>query len=202
MKLRGSRISLVAALVLAACGDDPSVPPAGTHFELVVQGLPSADPDRDGTYEIWVYGARDSAVSAGRFTITNTQEQVVPFDLPVADARRVTVTLEPPNDHDAHPAAFKIMSGELTGATAELRIEGDITNGRPLEPNPDAHSLFTSSNNVQYGYPSLENAGLWLFSILPSQNAHKSREVKVTPLRPSWLYQGWVVWRMGTAEAV
>jgi hypothetical protein len=105
----------------------------------------------------------------------------------------VLITAEPPGDTDARPSRSVLLHGRFSGGVAHLTIEGAVTDGRPLEDAPGAHSLFTTSNNVELGYPSYENAGLWLFSVAPTRNRHGTREVKLTPLKPGWVYEGWIV---------
>ncbi|HKJ92832.1 MAG TPA: anti-sigma factor [Longimicrobiales bacterium] len=188
--------------LLAACSD-PAAPAMGTPMELELTGLRPLDHATEGTYELWVEGADGTPVSAGRFELHDDGgPETVPFRMPVDGAARIALTLEPPGDTDALPSEYEMMAGRFDGSTSTLSIEGSITDGRPLEPYPGHHSLFTSSNNVAEGYPSEENAGIWMFSIYVNVNKHKSREVKLTPLERAWTYEGWVVFKQGTPDEV
>lgn len=196
-------LGAVLALVLAlgSCDDPAGVAP-GDLLRVEVRGLAPVDPAQ-GTFELWVVDHDEAAHSLGRVAPdAELDPLVVEFEVPAGGARRVDLTLEPPGDVDARPSRYRVLSGELDGARGTLTVEGSITDGRPFVPNPGHHSLFTSSNNVAEGWPSAENAGLWLFSIYTNVNDHGSREVHLIPLDPAWLYEGWIVHRPGTAEEI
>lgn len=194
----------VALWSLAACSD-PVELGQGTRLELSVTGVRALDPATEGSLHVWVVPATGEAVSLGRLAdlpATTDGTATLTFDLPVADAREFLVTLEPPGDLDAVPSRYHLIGGDVVGNGATLTIDGVLTNGPPLETEPGSHSLFTTSNNIAFGYPSAEDAGLWLFTLRPHHNAHGTREVRVTPLRPAWVYGGWIVWRRGTPEEI
>ncbi len=196
-------LGLLVALATVGC-DGPAGLVAGTNMQLTVEGLRPLDPSSEGTYELWMYPTAGAPLSAGRFRLpsdTRDDEPAsIPFNLPLGSSARIAVTVEPPGDADGGPSSAELLSGWFDGRTARLTIEGSVTDGRPLQRAPGHHSLFTSSNNVELGYPSFENAGLWLFSISVAVNPHKTREVKLTPLSRGWLYEGWIVYRAGTAN--
>ncbi|HEX7119625.1 MAG TPA: hypothetical protein VF212_12595 [Longimicrobiales bacterium] len=204
--LRSRFASIGAAGVLwiaAACTDAPTALDAGTAMELVLEGVRPLDPQEEGTLALWITTAAGDTIAAGRLDLSGAGEPGtvrLPFTLPADDPLGVVVTLEPPGDDDDRPSAFPLLAGDFHDGAATLGIEGALTTGRPLEEAPGAHSLFTTSNNVEEGYPSDENAGIWLFSLIPSRNRHGTREVHVTPLRPGWIYEGWIVYRYGTPE--
>ena len=195
-------IAAVAAVTALAgtssCGDDPTAPDAGARLALEVTGLRALDPTRDGSYEAWVIDAAGTAHSVARFAAL--EGTALEFDLPIAAPRAALVTLEPPNDPDPAPSASRLLGGSFGGSSASLSIEGLVTAHGPLDDAPGAHSLFTSSNNVSLGYPSLEHSGLWLFSLDPSMNRSGSRFVHLTILDPGWLYEGWIVRDIGTPD--
>jgi hypothetical protein len=199
-----SRIAGAALMLLctAGCSSAPTSLDSGARMQLSITGLAPLDPSQ-GSYALWVYDAngQPTEVEALNLTAAGGDGDVrVPFDLPVANPSRVTITVEPPGDSDAEPSSSVILAGAFSGGSAHLSIEGSVTDGRPLEHDPGHHSLFTTSNNVELGYPSYENAGLWLFSVSVEINKHKTREVKLTPLRPGWTYEGWIVYRQGTPQ--
>ncbi len=169
-------------------------------MELRVTGLRSLDPATEGSYELWVHPASGDPVSAGRFTVAAAGEAVVAFEMPVRDPLSMAITVEPPGDGDARPSSQELLNGAFRRGFARLVIEESVTDGRPLVREPGHHSLFTSSNNVELGYPSFEDAGLWLFSISVAVNEHGTREVHLTPLQRGWLYEGWIVYRQGTPD--
>jgi hypothetical protein len=195
---------LLITMALAACGDGPSALVDQAEMEVVFTGLRPLSA-ADGSLEVWVTNAADT-VSVGRVSFpggaTGPGEVVHDFVLPFASPRQVLVTVEPPGDTDGRPSAFVMMRGDFHRSGADLGIEGVVTDGRPLETDPGAHSLFTTSNNVAEGYPSLEDAGLWLFSLRAVLNKHGTREVKVTPVRATWTYEGWAVFHFGRPDEV
>jgi hypothetical protein len=192
----------LAILCIASCSGAPTSLDSGTRMQLTMTGLAPLDP-AEGTYALWVYDANDqpTAVEALHLDAASADDGAsIPFDLPIANPSRIAITVEPPGDSDARPSTSVILAGQFSGGRAHLAIEGNVTDGRPLEHDPGHHSLFTTSNNVELGYPSYENAGLWLFSVSVEINKHKTREVKLTPLRPGWTYEGWIVYRQGTPQ--
>lgn len=180
----------VVLLGSAACSADVTGPHRDASLVVTFDGL-SAIPAATGAYEVWVFGGGDT-VSVGRIPAgagaVASFEFVNPLDRPAG----MLVTLQPPGTAGERRAAA-MLHGLFSGAVAQLGIEGAVTDGRPLQESPGAHSLFTTSNNVELGYPSAENAGLWLFSVAPSRNVHGTREVKLTPLQRGWIYEGWIV---------
>jgi hypothetical protein len=203
-------MALVAAsalLAIAGCGGEggPTAVTAGSHLDVTFHGLRPLDAATEGSYEAWLTDQSGSVVSAGRFVLPAPDASGasrVRLSVPSDGATRLTITVEPPNDHDAVPSRSELMAGTFSHGSAALSILGSVTDGRPLETDPGHHSLFTSSNNVELGYPSFENSGLWLFSISVLVNKHGTREVKVTPLQRGWTYEGWIVRRLGTPEEV
>lgn len=193
-------VAVAVASLLTGCGSEPVGLVEGAAMELVLHGLRPLDPVTEGTYELWVYEKSGAAMSAGRFVPPAQDGGAVQFTLPTGSPSLITVTVEPPGDADALPSAQRLLTGRVSDGAARLSIEGAVTDGRPLERDPGHHSLFTSSNNVAYGYPSEETAGLWLFSIFVQVNKHGTREVRLTGLDRGWLYEGWIVYRPGTPE--
>lgn len=196
---------LAASTSIASCGGDATAPAAGSSMELVLHGLRPLDPATEGSYELWAYTSAGDAVSAGRFTLdanAASADAHVPFVLPIADPSRIALTVEPPGDTDQAPSLSELLGGTMNHGRAHLTIEGSVTDGRPLERTPGHHSLFTTSNNLELGYPSFEDSGLWLFSISVDVNPYKRREVHLTPLTRGWTYEGWIVYRQGTPDEV
>lgn len=191
---RAGTALVAAGLICAGCGDEPVGPAEGEQFEVVFDGL-SRLPAHQGRYTVWVHDDRDT-VEVATVPSGTDRESVgaVRFTMPLADARGVFVSVEPPDDPSSAPSPTRLLAGAFRGAAATLAFERVVTLWRPLEPDPGAHSLFTTSNNSE-GYPSAENAGLWLFTLTPSRNVHGTREVKVSPLTAGWTYEGWLVWQ-------
>jgi hypothetical protein len=201
---RLSVIGLVTAGVSLGGCESPSALVDQASMTLVIHDLRPI-PETDGTLEAWVVRGGDTvSVGTVAFPVSQTGPADVThaFTLPFSRPDEMFVTVEPPGDATPGPSPFVMLRGGFGRNGADLSIEGVITDGRPLEPDPGAHSLFTTSNNVEFGYPSFEDAGLWLFSLRPGLNEHGTREVKVTPVRATWTYEGWAVHRHGTPDAV
>jgi hypothetical protein len=204
---QASALAVMASMV-AGCGDGPTGLVEQAAMEIVFHDLRPLDA-ADGSLEVWLVAGPDT-VSAGRVSFPGGHnepgEVVHGFSLPLTEPERAFVTVEPPMDSDPGPSAFVMLEGSFEKGTAGLAIMGVVTDGRLLETDPGAHSLFTTSNNVnnegRLEYPSLEDAGLWLFTLRPGKNKHGTREVKVTPLRAAWTYEGWAVFHYGRPDEV
>lgn len=199
---RGARLLLLTGLACATgCGGNLLV--AGSEMELVIEGLSAVDPATVGEFEVWVHLAGGTSISVGRVTDLPAEpghQTLFPFEMPVDAPVSISVTLEPPGDDNDEPSPYVLLAGQFTGDRAMLTVNGQVTTGEPLEPEPGAHSLFTTSNNVRLGYPSFERSGIWMFSMRARRNKHGTREVRLTQLQPSWMYEGWIVRDFGTAD--
>ena len=201
--LSGRMGLLLIGLSLFACDSSDLV--IGAEMELVVTGVSAVDPATVGTFEVWLHTAEGDRISVGRLTDLPTERGAgtsFPFRLSIQRPVGISVTLEPPGDEDPRPAPYVLLAGDFQDDRALLSIDGQVTAGPPLEPEPGAHSLFTSSNNIALGYPSFENAGLWMFTVRRSLAIHGTREVWVSPLQPSWVYEGWIVRDYGAPNEI
>jgi hypothetical protein len=191
----------VGALALAtACGgggDGPTTPVGPTQLVLVTT-LPALEAPREGQYEAWVVDAAGGFHSLGRFDTGGT----LTLAAPPAGATRVVVTVEPPGGGSG-PSEQMVLRGALVGNRAELRYEGAVTQSDlPLLAAPGQFTMFSPSDNDSLGYPSHEEAGVWLFNMDPGQTAQKDYYVRVTQLQRGWTYEGWMVRDLGQASAI
>lgn len=196
---RPSRTLPALLLGLLACGGDAAGPAEGDPLLLELHGLRALDAGMEGTYEGWVIGDGGRAASAGRFTLPAHGE--VELESPVRGARSFLLTVEPPGDDDGEPSDLGLLAGDFQGGEATLDIVGVVTSGAPLEPEPGTHVLFTPSDNQEVGYPSHEDAGIWLFNI-QGDTLDGSFYLDFTPLSRGWIYEGWLVRDRGTGDAV
>lgn len=191
---------LLGALLVAACGEEGVGPPAGTtDVVLELTGLRALDSVAEGTYEAWAVAADGRIASAGRFSLPLDGPLVVVS--PIGAPAHFMITVEPPGDADDRPSPHKLLGGRFTGATAVLDINRYVTAGIPLEPAPGTHVLFTPSDNAELGYPSHEDAGIWLFNIR-GDTLDGSFYLTFTPLTAGWSYEGWVVRDYASDSAV
>ncbi|MGH7698957.1 MAG: anti-sigma factor [Gemmatimonadales bacterium] len=201
---RAAWIALATAPLVALMGgcahDEPSAPIAGaTQVALALSGLRALDRASEGTYEAWAVGSDGSITSAGRFDWTLDGQTVVTS--PIRNPTDFMITVEPPGDDDAHPSPHKLLGGAFVDGVAVLDVNRYVTAGIPLEPKPGTHVLFTPSDNAELGYPSYEDAGIWVFNIGEDQE-DGSFFITLTPLTAGWTYEGWVVRDYNTAGAV
>ena len=186
---------------LLACGDDgPSAPPVdvGTRFVLTTMGLPALDAQREGYYEAWALdpaGVAHSmgAISPGTSTLTN----------PIAGARAIEITVEPPGAPDGVPSTQRLLKGVIGAVATDLTIVGAITQGNlELRRQPGTFTMFSPSNNSWEGYPSHEESGIWLFNVRPRETPQNDAWVRLTQLQTGWRYEGWMVRDFGAPNAI
>lgn len=195
-------VALLAAAVLAWSGCDSADPLGvqGTPLRLELDGLAAIDPDRTGVYEAWVVDRSGGAHSAGRFS---GADAVVQLTTPISSGVRFMVTLEPPGDADDAPSPHVLLHGDLSRGGASLGIEGAVTAANlTLRESPGQWTVFTPSDNFEYGYPSNEHAGVWLFNSAPRETEQGDFYVRLSPLRDGWMYEGWIVRDFGTPGEV
>lgn len=200
MRIPLDRLLVGLCVFLAGCGENGTGP--GTEdvqLELRLEGLRALDPQTEGGYQVWVIDGAGGIRSAGRFDFPSDGRLVTTS--PVADPEFVMITVEPPGDTDSQPSAQKLMGGRFSGSTAVLDVNRYVTAGIPLEPKPGTHVLFTPSDNAELGYPSNEDAGIWLFNIR-GDTTSGSFFLTFTPLTRGWMYEGWAVRDYGTPDAV
>lgn len=201
-----TRASLAAgalALLLSACAGDGAGPTAsrGAELEIDLSRLPALDAAREGSYELWVVDADGRAHSAGRLDPRAGRAMVTN---PAERATALEITLEPPGDTDPAPSSQRLLTGPIRGGRAELTLDGAITRGgMPLEDSPGQFTIyFTPSDNHYAGYPSHEEAGVWLFNIHPRDSEQGDGWVRLSPLHEGWVYEGWVVRDLGSPAAI
>jgi hypothetical protein len=189
----------VAVASLFGCGGEAAGPavPAGATLALTAS-LPQLDAAREGAYEAWIVDGGGRAHSAGRFA---TAAGEIRFSSPT-DGREFQVTLEPPGDADDQPSPRILLRGRFTGGRAELTIVDAITRGGiSLQSTPGTFTMFSPSDN-HTGYPSHEEAGVWLFNTRPRETPQNDMWVRLAPLQPEWTYEGWMVRDLGTPNEI
>ena len=198
-------VALVAAglaLLAAGCsgGEGTSPGPDQPGLVLDLSGLRPLDPAREGHYEAWVITGSGQAVSAGQFTGTAA---AVTLANPGVEARAVEITVEPPDDTSPGPSLQRVLTGALANGRATLSVDGALTQGTlALRREPGQFTMFSPSDNLEHGYPSFEEAGVWLFNIQPRQTPQNDGWVRLTQLRAGWVYEGWMVRDHGTSGAI
>ena len=192
---------LAAAVVVATCGEEGIGPPELGEVDVALELtlLRTLDPATEGTYEAWAIGSDGTTYSAGRFEFPSDGRVTVTS--PIKNPQYFMVTVEPPGDDDNDPSVHKLLGGEFDGSSATLAIERYVTAGIPLEANAGTHVLFTPSDNAEQGYPSNEDAGIWVFNF-GGDTLDGSFYIKLTPLTEGWSYEGWLVYDYGSPAAV
>ncbi len=200
--------ALVGGAALVACGESGVGPPitVETPMTLNASNLAALDEATQGTYEAWVIGSDGAIRSAGRFTVSGPTSQSVSLTSPISNPTDVMITIEPPGDADGQPSMLKVMGGRVEDGRATLDTNRYLTAGVPLEDTPGTHVLFTPSDNLELGYPSFEDSGIWLFNIDPDTGVADTLNpefyLTFTPLTAGWIYEGWLVYDYGSATEV
>jgi hypothetical protein len=180
------------ALALCACSDDdaPSGIVSATSLRVAVTNLATLA-SAAGRYELWVVdraGTRRSLGAVAGFETPAVVQQTV------SDAVAIEVTWERPGDTDPGPSAYRLLRGELRGGSVELTPVGAVTrDGIELHRAPGQFTMFSPSDNFRAGYPSFEEAGVWLFNMAPRQLPQNDMWVRLAQLQPGWVYEGWMV---------
>lgn len=189
-----------AALFLGCAGEGGVGPPIEGQVDVTLsfERLPSLSAD-EGSYEAWAVGSDGSIRSAGRFALSASGSATVTS--PIENPEYFMITVEPPGDDDDQPSGHKLLGGRFSAGVAELDLNRYVTAGIPLEEEPGTHALFTPSDNAERGYPSFEDAGIWVFNV-GGDTLDGSFFITVTPLTAGWSYEGWVVRDYGTPDAV
>jgi len=207
------RIATIAVLActvagvcaLGACGGSPDAPAAPGRAASVVlslAGVRPLDAATEGRYEAWLL-AGGRATSLGAFVPGADGGATLPLPAGGATADSLLVTVEPPGDRDPAPSVQRLLVGALRGGGAQLGVAGALTRGAlRLHERPGQFTLFTTSNNARLGYPSYEEAGVWLFNIVPNETPQRDTWVRLAQLAPGWTYEGWVVRDIGAPDAV
>jgi hypothetical protein len=185
-------LALAAAVPLAGCSD-PAGPNADrlaltfTGLEALANGyhyegwaITPGGPVSTGKFNV---GAGGSLVAVGGGAIANG-EFATKVDLGTATA--IAISIEPPGDVDAIPAAAKVLSGTLTGGVASLRVGGDKALGNDFMTAAGRFILATPTD----GMNNNENSGIWFLDLVGGT----PRQSLTLPTLPAgWIYEGWVV---------
>ncbi|HUQ80805.1 MAG TPA: hypothetical protein VM076_06700 [Gemmatimonadaceae bacterium] len=197
---------LPVALTLAclACGgaDEPTgTIPAGATLTLTVNGLLPIDAASGGRYEAWVTDRSGTAHTLG--TVAPGAGASRTFASPVGDPASFLITFEPRADTDPGPSAHRLLIGTFRGGHAQLTVQGAVTAAdQPLRERPGQFTMFSPSDNFRNGYPSHEEAGIWLFNMAPRETQQGDMWVRLTQLQPGWVYEGWMVRDIDSPGAV
>jgi hypothetical protein len=96
---------------------------------------------------------------------------------------------------------LKLLGGEFFEGEAVLGHNGYLTPNIPLESAPGVHVLRTFAAFGTPDLPQNQDAGLWLVN--PAKDTLSGDFYQTfTPLTEGWMYEGWVVRDLGTAEEV
>lgn len=188
----------LAVVLIPGCRDSAG-PVHAAEIELRLDNLRPLDLQQEGSYEAWVLDGERQAHSAGRFDLPGSG--IVTVASPIETPAQILVTVEPPGDTDPGMSDQRLLGGPVQGTTAELDVISELTIGLPLIEEPGTHVLFTPSDNAELGYPSYEDAGLWLFTF-GEDSANAGFYLNLTPLWDGWVYEGWIVYDYGTAGDV
>jgi hypothetical protein len=200
-RLSARWLLLTSVLVSCGSGGDATGPAidAGTPLTLTTAGLSLLDATREGAYEAWVVDGSGHSHSVGRFVPTSGEIRLLS---PANGVRAFEVTVEPPGDADDQPSSLRLLRGDFSDGRAELTVRDAVTHGGSFKETPGTFTMFSPSDNHTAPYPSHEEAGVWLFNMRPRETPQNDMWVRLTPLRPGWTYEGWMVRDIGTDQEV
>ena len=186
---------------VAACSDPTGTVPSGSGLTLTVTNLLPIDVASGGRYEAWVIDRSGTAHSLG--SVDPQSGSSVTLSNPAADVVSFLLTYEPRGDTDAAPSTHWLLAGPFRSGRARLGVEGAVTAGDlVLRERPGQFTMFSPSDNFRNGYPSNEESGIWLFNMAPRDTPQNDMWVRLTPLQPGWVYEGWMVRDLGTPNAI
>ena len=200
-----TRAARAGALLFAlGCGgSDPTgtSPSNGATLSVSISGLLPLDAAVEGHYEAWVMDRAGAATSLG--SIDPRTGSAFTFANPATDVASFLITYEPSRDTDPGPSAHHLLAGRFRNGKAQLAVEGALTlNDAPLRDKPGQFTMFSPSDNAKNGYPSFEESGVWLFNMAPRDTPQNDMWVRLTPLQPGWVYEGWMVRDLGSPNAI
>jgi hypothetical protein len=198
----GPPVLALLAVAAAGCGGDGPTGTRGpaTTLELSVSGLLPLDAATEGRYEAWVVDRAGASHSLG--IIDPRAGGSFTFPTP-ADPASLVITYEPRGDADALPSPHRLLAGSIRNGRAGLTVQGALTAGdAALRERPGQFTMFSPSDNFRNGYPSNEESGIWLFNMAPRETPQNDMWVRLTPLQPGWVYEGWMVRDVDTPNAV
>ncbi len=193
MRLRFMLLGLPLAALLGCSDEGPELATITVTFENLV----ALDAATEGSYEGWVLDQGGTPVSTGKFVLA--ANGVYTFTSPIADPAMFVLTVEPPGDSDAVPSDQKLLGGAFNGGSAALTIRGFVSTSASADftASPGTHVLLTPTN----GMDTNEDAGIWLLNP-PAPGGAPTASVSLPPLAAGWVYEGWIVFRAGTAQQV
>jgi hypothetical protein len=168
---------------------------------LSLFGLRALDPVAEGSYEAWLVAPGGTPRSLGRFA--GSADVTLPLSQSVGDGTQMWITVEPPGDNDPSPSAQHLLRGSFSRGHADLSVVGAVTQGTlALRSRPGQFTMFSPSDNAVDGYPSYEEAGVWLFNMQPAATDQQDMWVRLAQLDAGWTYEGWMVHDIGQSTAI
>lgn len=194
-------VTLSLALVTAtvSCSEAEPIGPAGSNITVEVTGLRALDPAREGRYRAWILDGNGEAHDAGILSLDASGR--TEFTSPVDNGVAVELSVEAAGSATATRAV--LLRGTFRNGTAALSVRGALTRADlPLRERPGQFTMFTPSNNFSGGYPSHEDAGIWLFNVFPRETEQNDTWVRLAPVAAGWVYEGWMVRDIDTPSAI
>jgi len=186
-------VLIALAAIVAGCGDDATAPVPSSNLTLNLNGL---EPLGGGYhYEGWaILGA---PVSTGKFNVGNGSQLVdlngtaisgntFATGVNLSTATAIVITIEPPGDTNAVPAATKYLGGNVSGGNASLGVGHTAALGNDFAGAAGKYILATPTN----GNDTNENSGIWFLSLATGSPA---QGLSLPALPAGWRYEGWVV---------
>jgi len=190
----------IASLVVAAlfaftgCGSDS---PVAVRQSTLVLSFQMLAPLAGGFhYEGWAI-VGGAPISTGKFNVDGTGNLVgldgaaIPggaFETTtdLGEATAIVVTIEPPGDMDAVPAATHVLGGSVTALEAILAVGAPQALGDDFGAATGSFILATPTDAAMDD----ENSGIWFLSLASGAPAPG---LSLPTLPGGWAYEGWAV---------
>jgi hypothetical protein len=104
----------------------------------------------------------------------------------LSGATAIVITIEPPGDVDAEPAATHYLAGDLNSGEASLHVGHAAALGHDFSSAAGTYILATPTD----GADTNENSGIWFLSLAGDSPA-PALQLPVLPA--GWQYEGWAV---------
>jgi hypothetical protein len=186
--------------VAAGCTGDAVGPriTSGAALALTTT-LPLLDTVRVGRYVAWVIDAGGGA----HFVSSYPAGAPLVITSPIDNPKAFEITVELPGAQNDKPSERVLLRGDFERGVAQLSVAGALTQGGlALREHPGQFTMFSPSDNATFGYPSHEEAGVWMFNMTPSATEQNDFYVRLTQLSGGWTYEGWMVRDFGSPQEI
>lgn len=171
---------LFIVVFVTSCNNDDDATLSTNNLTLNLTGLEALGDDY--VYEGWLI-VNGSPISTGTFSSVTFPQTFNVDATSLANATKFVLSIEPANDSDPAPATTKILAGDFSGETAnvkstEIVADFNMATGKYILATPT-----DGSNNNEF-------SGVWFLDLSGSSPA---AGLNLPSLSDGWKYEGWAV---------